>query len=74
MRKWVSSFAKKHEPMNHSYDITTSEGKSQFIESYREAVKSEAELSLKAFCDRMGLSDGYTKVFSCQETRAPRRF
>ena len=42
MRKWVSSFAKKHETMNQSYDITTSEGKSQFIEAYREAVKSKA--------------------------------
>ena len=55
--------------MNQSYDITTSEGKSQFIEAYRESVKSEAGLSLKAFCDRMGLSDGYTKVLSWANRR-----
>ena len=43
--------------MNQSYDTTTPEGKSQVIEAYREAIKSEAGLSLKAFCDRLGLSD-----------------
>ena len=69
MRKCVSSFAKKHEPMNQSYDITTPEGKSQFIESYQEAVKSETGLSLKAFFDRMGLSDGYTKVLGWANSR-----
>ena len=43
--------------MNECYDTTTPEGKSQVIEAYREAVKSEAGLSLKAFCNRLGLSD-----------------
>ena len=50
------------EAMNECYDTTTPEGKSQVIEAYREAVKSEARLSLKAFCDRLGLSDGYNYV------------
>lgn len=54
----MSVALQKIEAMNQSYDTTTTEGKSQVIEAYREAVKSEA----KAFCDRLGLSDGYNYV------------
>ena len=59
---YVCSFAKKIEARNQSYDTITPEGKSQVIEAYREAVKSEAGLSLKAFCNRLGLSNGYNYV------------
>ena len=37
------------EAMNECYDTTTPEGKSQVIEAYREAVKSEAGLSTNFF-------------------------
>ena len=48
--------------MNQSYDTTTPEGKEQVIEAYRKEVKSNPKLSLKSFCDRIGLSDGYKHV------------
>ena len=58
--------------MNESYDTTTPEAKRQVIEAYREAVKSEAGLSFKAFCDRLGLSDGYQRFSSLSEASGKR--